>query len=319
MSTTNSRRRGFWFAVVAVIVAASVWATVRDGGRRLRVEQREFDAVTWCTADGVRRKRRTAGGRRRLPRHGRQRRWLVDGTVDPVDNPQRSIDPVDPGRDRKPGPLDNPVTGRRRTAGDNVHRGAGCSPSRRRTLRVEIRPRERYTPVMFGVAAQVKAVQTRMRSLAALNLELAKLEGKQKETAVGVAGGLAALAAVLIVYAIGFVFAAIAAGLNEGLSLWLSLLIVAAMLLAYGGARGLPGVCARSARRRPRSRCRRSKRRSVRSGRCRAMSENRDADGDTDGDRCRAAGPRHRPQGIEGRHPLARTAGRSSVSRWWRS
>ena len=78
----------------------------------------------------------------------------------------------------------------------------------------------------------------RMRSLAALNLELAKLEGKQKAAAVGVAGGLAAVAAVLIVYAIGFVFAAIAAGLNEGLSLWLSLLIVAAMLLLTAALAG---------------------------------------------------------------------------------
>jgi hypothetical protein len=84
---------------------------------------------------------------------------------------------------------------------------------------------------MFGVVARVKAVQARARSLVQLNLELAKLEGKQKATAVGIAGGLAAVAGVLLVYAIGFAFAAIAAALSETLSLWLSLLIVAGILV----------------------------------------------------------------------------------------
>jgi protein-S-isoprenylcysteine O-methyltransferase Ste14 len=71
-----------------------------------------------------------------------------------------------------------------------------------------------------------------------LNLELAKLEGKQKATAVGIAGGLAALAVLLIVYAIGFAFAAIAAGLSETLSLWLSLLIVAGLLVLVAAIAG---------------------------------------------------------------------------------
>ena len=84
---------------------------------------------------------------------------------------------------------------------------------------------------MFGVVARGKAVKNRARSLAQLNLELAKLEGKQKATAVGIAGGLGAVAAVLIVYAIGFIFATIAAALSEILPLWLSLLIVALLLL----------------------------------------------------------------------------------------
>jgi nitrate/nitrite transporter NarK len=84
---------------------------------------------------------------------------------------------------------------------------------------------------MFGVVARVGAVKSRARSLAQLNLELAKLEVKQKATAVGIAGGLGAVAGVLVVYAIGFIFASIAAGLSETLSLWLSLLIVAGILL----------------------------------------------------------------------------------------
>ena len=92
---------------------------------------------------------------------------------------------------------------------------------------------------MFGVVARAKAVKNRTRSLVQLNLELAKLEGKQKATAVGIAGGLAAAAAVLLVYAIGFLFAAIAAGLSEALSLWLSLLIVAGMLILFAAIAGL--------------------------------------------------------------------------------
>jgi protein-S-isoprenylcysteine O-methyltransferase Ste14 len=91
---------------------------------------------------------------------------------------------------------------------------------------------------LFGVVARAKAVKSRTLSLVQLNLELARLEGKQKATAVGIAGGLAAAAAVLLVYAIGFVFAAIAAGLSEALSLWLSLLIVAGMLLLLAAIAG---------------------------------------------------------------------------------
>jgi hypothetical protein len=95
---------------------------------------------------------------------------------------------------------------------------------------------------MFGVVARVKAIQKRTQSLVQLNLELAKLEGKQKATAVGVAGGLAAVAAVLLVYAIGFAFASIAAGLSEALSLCLSLLIVAGILLLGAAIAGFLAV-----------------------------------------------------------------------------
>jgi len=84
---------------------------------------------------------------------------------------------------------------------------------------------------MFGVVARAKTIRGRAQSLVQLNLELAKLEGKQKGTAIGIAGGLGAAAAVLLVYAVGFVFAAVAAGLYEALPLWLSLLIVAGILV----------------------------------------------------------------------------------------
>jgi hypothetical protein len=92
---------------------------------------------------------------------------------------------------------------------------------------------------MRGIFTQAKHVRTRLTSLAQLNIELAKLEGKKKATAIGIAVGLGVLAAVLVVYAIGFVFASAAAGLSEALPLWLSLLIVALVLFAVAAIAGL--------------------------------------------------------------------------------
>jgi hypothetical protein len=91
---------------------------------------------------------------------------------------------------------------------------------------------------VLGVFSQVKAMGRQLRLLTALNLELAKLEGKKKATALGLAGGLALVAATLVVYAIGFAFAAAAAGLAEALPLWLSLLIVAGAIFLVAGILG---------------------------------------------------------------------------------
>jgi H+/Cl- antiporter ClcA len=91
---------------------------------------------------------------------------------------------------------------------------------------------------MFGLVAQAKAVKQRATSLVQLNLELAKLEGKQKATALGIAAGLGLLTAVLVLYAIGFLFAAAAVGLAEALPLWLSLLIVMAVILLLAALSG---------------------------------------------------------------------------------
>jgi hypothetical protein len=66
-------------------------------------------------------------------------------------------------------------------------------------------------PAMLGLAARTRAVNRRLKSLVALNIELAKLEGKQKATALGMAAGFAVGAAALVFYAIGFGFAAAAA------------------------------------------------------------------------------------------------------------
>ena len=84
---------------------------------------------------------------------------------------------------------------------------------------------------MFGLLSETRAIKQRVQTLVQLNLELAKLEAKKKATALGVAGGMALVAAVLVVYGIGFAFATAAAGLSEAFPLWLSLLIVTAIIL----------------------------------------------------------------------------------------
>ena len=92
---------------------------------------------------------------------------------------------------------------------------------------------------MFGFAARTKAVTRRIQSLAQLNIELAKAEGTQKATALGMAGALGAVAAVLVIYGIGFALATAAAGLSEALPLWLSLLIVTGVILVLAAVAGL--------------------------------------------------------------------------------
>ena len=91
---------------------------------------------------------------------------------------------------------------------------------------------------MFGVVSQTKAVKGRLQTLVQLNLELAKREGKQKLTSIGVAGGLGIGALVLAVYGIGFAFATAAAGLSEALPWWLSLLIVTAIIFILAAIAG---------------------------------------------------------------------------------
>ena len=95
---------------------------------------------------------------------------------------------------------------------------------------------------MFGFLSETKAVKRRVQTLVRLNLELAKLEGKQKATSLGIAGGLGIAAAVLVVYGIGFAFATAAAGLSEAFPVWLSLLIVTGIILL---AAAILGVLAR--------------------------------------------------------------------------
>jgi hypothetical protein len=99
---------------------------------------------------------------------------------------------------------------------------------------------------MFGLLSEAKTIKGRLQTLVQLNLELARLEGKQKATSLGVAGGLGIAAAVLVIYGIGFAFATAAAGLSEAFPVWLSLLIVTALILLVAGVLGFLAV--RSAR-----------------------------------------------------------------------
>ena len=95
---------------------------------------------------------------------------------------------------------------------------------------------------MLGIVTQGRRVQARVKSLVLLQLELAKLEGKQKATALGIALGLAGLALVLVFYAIGFFLATAAVALDEALPLWLSLLVVALLLVLVAAVAGLVAV-----------------------------------------------------------------------------
>jgi len=70
-----------------------------------------------------------------------------------------------------------------------------------------------------------------MRSLVRLNVELAKLETKQKATALGIAAALAIVALVIVLYAVGLIFFELAVVLDLWLPLWASLLIVIVVML----------------------------------------------------------------------------------------
>ena len=91
---------------------------------------------------------------------------------------------------------------------------------------------------MLRAVADARAVKRRLQSLARLNLELAKLEGQQKATAMAIAAGMAVVALALLLYALGFGFAAAAAAINLSLPLWASLLIVAGAILLVAAVLG---------------------------------------------------------------------------------
>jgi len=95
---------------------------------------------------------------------------------------------------------------------------------------------------VLGIVSQAKRVRARMKALAQLNLELAKVEGKQRATALGIVVALAVLAAVFVLYAVGFLFAAAAVVLDEQLALWLSLLVVAVAILLLAAVAGFVAV-----------------------------------------------------------------------------
>jgi membrane protein implicated in regulation of membrane protease activity len=95
-----------------------------------------------------------------------------------------------------------------------------------------------------GVGPAAKQVAEHASSLARLEMELAALELKKKIAALGIGIGLAAGAALFVVFGLWFIFATIAAGLATTMSTWLALLITTGIVFALAAglaiaARGL--------------------------------------------------------------------------------
>ena len=86
-----------------------------------------------------------------------------------------------------------------------------------------------------GVAGAARRVAEHASAIAKLEVELARLELKQKVTAFSVGLGLAVGAAVFGLLALGFVFATITAVFATFLSVWLALLLVTLLLLGLAG------------------------------------------------------------------------------------
>ena len=86
-----------------------------------------------------------------------------------------------------------------------------------------------------GVGAAAKEVADHARTLAGLEVELAKLELKSKVGSLGAGAGLALAAAILWLFGLGFLLATAAAALATAVDTWLALLVVGAALLLTAG------------------------------------------------------------------------------------
>jgi uncharacterized membrane protein YqjE len=82
-----------------------------------------------------------------------------------------------------------------------------------------------------GVGAAAKEVADHARTLAALEVELAKLELRGKVTSLGTGAALAGVATALAVFAFGFLLAALATALATTMATWLALVLVGVTLL----------------------------------------------------------------------------------------
>jgi len=87
------------------------------------------------------------------------------------------------------------------------------------------------TQTKRGFVGSAKEVVGRAKSVARLQAQLAQAEIKQKLVKIGIGAGLAVVALILLLYAIGFLFAGAAAGLAYVVPWWGALLIVGAVLL----------------------------------------------------------------------------------------
>jgi len=110
----------------------------------------------------------------------------------------------------------------------------------------------RATEQEAKLGASAKQVAEHASALARLEVELATLEVKRKIASLGRGVAFAAVAALLLLYALGFALAAAAAGIATATPVWAALLIVTGvlvLLLALFGAlaavsikRGAPPV-----------------------------------------------------------------------------
>ena len=90
-----------------------------------------------------------------------------------------------------------------------------------------------------GVGAAAKEVAEHASAIAHLEAELARLELKQKVSALGTGIGLAVTAGLFAVFMLGFLFLTIAAGLATFMPTWLALLAVTLLLLVLAATLGL--------------------------------------------------------------------------------
>ena len=89
-----------------------------------------------------------------------------------------------------------------------------------------------------GLGSAAKQFAERASTLVRLELELATLELKRKFRLLATGIALGALAAVLLVFAIGFGLASVAAGIATATPVWLALLIVTLGLVLVVGLLG---------------------------------------------------------------------------------
>ena len=87
------------------------------------------------------------------------------------------------------------------------------------------------TQTKRGVVGSAKEVVGRAKSVARLQAQLAQAEIQRKLVKIGIGAGLAVVALILLLYALGFLFAGAAAGLAYVVPWYGALLIVGAVLL----------------------------------------------------------------------------------------
>jgi len=87
------------------------------------------------------------------------------------------------------------------------------------------------TQTKRGIVGSAKEVVGRAKSVARLQAQLAQAEIQRKLVKIGIGAGLAVVALILLLYAIGFLFAGAAAGLAYVVPWYGALLIVGAVLL----------------------------------------------------------------------------------------